>query len=212
LEAIERWTPRELWEPYLRIREYDLPIVPLPGSDPRYDEAQRLRWRIAEILVEKLVRREFIASGITFPLNETSRRRDISTELWPELTFDYQFAKVVGPRIEYRQVLIRAARPRTLRSRRREQDAAPPPAQPDHAPGRGRPSIMPKIEAEMRRRAASGQLEAWLRREAEALAAWAKRKFPDEHIPLPRSIEKRLRHVYRELKRIKRPDKGADKR
>lgn len=66
---------------------------------------------------------------------------------------------------------------------------------------------MRKIEAEMRRRAASGELEASLRREAKVLAAWAEAEFTGVHVPLPNSIERKLGRVYRELNRIKRSDK-----
>jgi len=63
------------------------------------------------------------------------------------------------------------------------------------------------IEAEMRRRAASGQMEESLRREAEVLAIWAQRQFAGTHVPKPKSIEKKLGRVYKQLKPIKRPDK-----
>ena len=54
-------------------------------------EARRLRSKISEILIDRLVRGELIASGIAMPLKETSRRRDIRPELWPLLTFGYRF-------------------------------------------------------------------------------------------------------------------------
>jgi hypothetical protein len=69
---------------------------------------------------------------------------------------------------------------------------------------------MPSIEAEMRRRADSGEIEKSLRREAEVLAMWARREFPDAHVPKPKSIEKKLGRIYKELKATKRPDKAAD--
>jgi len=30
-EAIERWTPRELWERYRKLAEYDIPLI-IPGQ------------------------------------------------------------------------------------------------------------------------------------------------------------------------------------
>jgi hypothetical protein len=209
-EAIERWTPRELWQAYLRIAENDIPLIILGGpGDPRSDEARRLRVRITEILVDKLVRGELIASGVALRLKETSRRRDIRPELWLCLTFSHRFATVRGERLTYDHVLIREARPATPSRTERTQEAARPLAQ--HARGPGRPSIMPKIEAEMRRRAASGQIEESLGQEAKVLSAWAKRTFPDKHVPAPQSIERRLGHIYRELDRIKRSDNSYDK-
>ncbi len=75
----------------------------------------------------------------------------------------------------------------------------------------GRPSIMPMIEAEMRRRASAGLIEKSLRREAEALAMWAGQQFADAHVPKPSSIERKLGRVYKELNRTKRGDKSGDK-
>jgi hypothetical protein len=207
LEAIKRWTPRELWEPYLQISEYDIPIVPLPGADPRYEEVQRLRTRITEILVDKLVRGQLIASGIAVPLDETSRRRDITPELWLCLTFSYRFATVTSRGLTYDHVLVRDATP-TSSSTRRTRHSRDAPAQWKTADRpAGRPSIMPQIEAEMRGRAVSGELEASLRREAKVLAAWAEAEFTGVHVPLPSSIERKLGRIYQELNRIKRSDK-----
>ena len=109
-DAIERWTPRELWERYRALAEYDLPMIILGGrDDPCSHEARRLRSRISEILVDRLVRGELIASGIAMPLKETSRRRDIRSELWPLLTFGYRFLAVSGTGLKYGQLLIREA-------------------------------------------------------------------------------------------------------
>ncbi len=66
----------------------------------------------------------------------------------------------------------------------------------------GRPSIMRRIEAEMRHRAADGSLELTLREEAQALHTSATQNIPaTEQIPTVRTIENRLRDVYRKLRR-----------
>jgi hypothetical protein len=190
-EAIERWTPRELWERYRDLARYDIPLIILgERGDPRSDEARRLRSQISEIMVDRLVRSELIASGIAVPLKETSRRRDIRPELWPRLGFNCGFQMVIGDGLSFDQILIREAA-----------SAGSP----------GRPSIMPMIEAEMHRRAAHDQIESSLRREAEVLAMWASQEFPDAHVPKPKSIEKGLGRVYQQLRSTKRPDKMGDK-
>ena len=207
-EAIERWTPRELWERYRELAEYDIPLI-IPGAeDPRAEEVRRVHSWISETLVDKLVRGELIASGIALPLKESSQRRDIPPELWPLLTFGYRFLVVSGNGLSYDQVLVREVWPGTRSSAERQQDGARPPMQPHHAArGPGRPSIMPSIEAEMRRRADSGEIESSLSREAEALAIWAQEQFTDAHVPKPGSIERQLGRVYRELNPAKRGDK-----
>jgi hypothetical protein len=203
-EAIERWTPRELWERYREIAEYDISLIIRGGrEDPRADEARRLRSRISEILVDRLVRGELIASGIAMPLKETSRRRDLRPELWPLLTFGYRFLAVSGTGLKYDQLLIREARPATRGASEAKQEA-PRQGQPARRlrSRPGGPSIIPELEAEMRRRAASGELAPSLRTEAEALADWAAadERLASQRIPKPKSIEKKLSKVYRDLK------------
>ena len=46
-EAIERWTPRELWESYRELEDYDIPLLILgQREDPRHADARRLRSEI----------------------------------------------------------------------------------------------------------------------------------------------------------------------
>jgi hypothetical protein len=65
---------------------------------------------------------------------------------------------------------------------------------------------MGEIEAEMHRRAASGELASSLRAEAEALADWAaaEERLASQCIPKPKSIQKKLSRVYRSLKSDKK--------
>ena len=203
-EAIERWTPRELWERYRELANHDIPLIMLGSEDPEQDKAVRLRCRIQEILVGKLVGRELIASGIALPLTETSRRRDIRPELWPYLGFGIGFAGVIGSGLRYDGILIREAASGVPATSERASLEQPPYRA---AARRGRPSIMPVIEAELRRRAAVGTIEASLAREADVLARWARQQFADAHVPKPKSIRKKLGRVYNELPWTKRPDK-----
>jgi hypothetical protein len=65
----------------------------------------------------------------------------------------------------------------------------------------GRPSVMRQIEAEMRRRAAGGNLAPRLREEAAMLHDWAKKAIdPSQQIPTSRAIENALRAAYNQLK------------
>ena len=135
-EAIERWTPRELWERYRKLAEYDIPLI-IPGAeDPRSDEVRRLHSGITEFLVNRLARGELIASGIAVPLKETSRRRDIRPELWPRLGFNPGFQMVTGDGLRYDQILIREAS-----SVRHEVPASRPQVSPRRAPARPRPVL-----------------------------------------------------------------------
>jgi len=208
-EAVERWTPTELWRRYREIAGHDVAAIPLSGMDPLQSEARRLRSEIGQILIERLAHGELIASGIALPLKETSRHRDVPPELWQRLTFGHGFRMVVGNGLKYDQVLIREARPATSSATEPKQEVAGPQAQLARpAPSRpGRPSIMPEIEAEMRRRAEPGQLAPSMRQEAKDLAAWAEQQFHDIKIPEARSIERALGPMYRELMTKKRVDK-----
>jgi hypothetical protein len=208
-EAIERWTPRGLWERYRELAAYDSPLIILGGmGDPCSDEARRLRSRIGETLVDRLVRGELIASGIAVPLKETSRRRDIRSELWPRLSFSCGFQLVVGDGLRYDQILIREALSVRPGGSASPQDARRALAAPRRVAGRpGRPSIMAMIEAEMRRRAAHGQMEPTLRRETEKLVTFAQQQVAERHVPKPKSIGKRLGQLYRQLTTTKRSDK-----
>jgi hypothetical protein len=86
-EAARRWTPTELWRRYEKVADHYGPVlvIPLSGMTPVQKEARRLHSEIAQILIGKLVGGELIASGLALPLKETSRRRDIRPELWPQL-------------------------------------------------------------------------------------------------------------------------------
>jgi hypothetical protein len=98
---------------------------------------------------------------------------------------------VTGDGLRYDQILIREAS-----SVRHEVPASRPQVSPRRAPARpGRSSIMPMIEAEMRRRAARGLIEGSLGREAEVLAMWAQQQFADAHVSKPESIQRKLGRV-----------------
>jgi hypothetical protein len=204
-EAIERWTPKEVWQRYRQIAEEEISLLIFPpGPTPLHQEASRLRTHIEHVLTEKLRARELIASGLRLPLDgPEARRREISSELWSRLELDIRKGEASGDGLRMGELRFRTATRAESEQHPAVMDELKLP------PNRvaGRPSIMPQIEAEMRRRAATGELEVSLRREAKVLAAWAEAEFAGVHVPLPSSIERKLGRVYRELSRIKRSDK-----
>jgi hypothetical protein len=203
-EAIERWTPKEVWQRYREIarEEVPYPIFP-PGPTPLHEEAERLRMHIEYVLTEKLRRDELIASGLDLPLDRDTRRWEISSELWSRLKLDIRRQEASGGGLQIVELRFRTA------SEAKSEQAPAAVEEIKLPPNRsaGRPSVMPMIEAEMRRRAARGLIEGSLGREAEVLAMWAQQQFADAHVPKPKSIQRKLGRVYKELKRTKRPDK-----
>jgi hypothetical protein len=203
-EAIERWTPKEFWQRYRQIAHEDTPyfIFP-PGPTPLQQEANRLRMQLERILTDKLRRGELIASGLDVPLSRDTRRWDISSELWSRLKLDIGREEASGDGLHVVELRFRTAT-------EAEPEQAPTAVDelklPPNRPA-GRPSIMPMIEGEMRRRAASGLIEGSLGREAKVLATWAQQEFRDAHVPKPESIATKLAKVYKEVKSTNRPDK-----
>jgi hypothetical protein len=203
-EAIERWTPKEVWQRYRQIAHEELPIMIFPpGPTPLQQEASRLRMQLERILTDKLCRGELIASGLDVPLDRDAHRWDIPSELWSRLKLDIGQEDASGDGLHIVELRFRTAN-------EAEPEEAPAAVDelklPPNKPA-GRPSIMPMIEAEMRRRAASGSMEGSLGREVKVLATWAQKAFLDAHVPKPKSIATKLGRVYKGLKAINRPDK-----
>jgi hypothetical protein len=202
-EAIERWTPKEVWQRYRAIAREEVPFIFPPGPTPLHEEASRLRVHIEHVLTEKLRRGELVASGLDLPLDRHTRRWNISSELWSRLKLDIGQEDASGDGLHIVELRFRT-------QNEAEPEEAPAAVDelklPPNKPA-GRPSIMPMIEAEMRRRAASGSMEGSLGREVKVLATWAQQAFLDAHVPEPKSIATKLGRVYKELKAINRPDK-----
>ena len=72
-----------------------------------------------------------------------------------------------------------------------------------HGGGPGRPSAMPLIIEEARRRAAAGTLAKSRNKEADALHKWCKAAHPDVPAPVPKTIANNLSAsgLYRDLKK-----------
>lgn len=196
-EAIERWTPREVWQRYREIAQEEIALVILPaGPTPLQQEASRLRIQLERILTDKLRRGELIASGLDVPLDRDAHRWDIPSELWSRLKLDIRRGEASGDGLHIVELRFRTAT-------EAEPEQAPAAVEelklPPNKPA-GRPSIMRMIEEEMRRRADRGLIEGSLGREAKVLAIWARKEFPDRHVPQPKSIERKLGPVYKELK------------
>jgi hypothetical protein len=201
-EAIERWTPEEIWRRYRGIAKEDSSYF-IDFCNPVQEEARRLRAHIERILTAKLRQGELIASGIAMSPNSEIRRQDIPSGLWSHLQLDILGSKAFGHAMQL--VDLRFWTGRETRSEQAavgDEEVAPAPSRPP-----GRPSIMRMLEDEMRWRAARDEMEPTLRREAQVLAMWAHRQPVDEHVPKPKSIEKKLGRIYKELKRTNSPDK-----
>ena len=183
-DALERWTPQELWQRYREIADHDIPLVNPWNPVPVQDEARRLREQ--RTIGYKLRRGELIASGLALPLHPTARRHDISPELWSRLRLNIRRQEASGDGLTWVELLFRETGPAPKERPSAALTERPPNAR--RAPGR--PSIMEEIEAEMRRRAVSGELAASLRAEAEALADWAaaQEHLAGKHVPVPSSI------------------------
>lgn len=205
-EALERWAPEDLWQRYKEIAEHDSPtqvFVYGVARNALEDEAVALRRRIAESMIRRLSSGELIATALAMPLRPTSRRRVIAPELWSRLEFVGRFEEAWYENLRFVDLLIREKT-----EEMRPMQEAPSTARRDRSGrGPGRPSVMKAIAEEMRRRAAAGEIARSLRHEAEALSEWAEKQFPHERIPKPKSIERSLSRIYRDLKPVKRGGK-----
>ncbi|MBF0294531.1 MAG: hypothetical protein HQL96_05020 [Magnetococcales bacterium] len=76
--------------------------------------------------------------------------------------------------------------------------AAPSP--PEAASFSGRPSVMPAVIQEMKRRAEAREMLPVLSREAKHLADWIKQEMPGQQTPTPKTIENALRALFKELR------------
>jgi hypothetical protein len=205
--AVERWTPKEVWQRYRQIAKEEIPLIIPANPNPLSEEARHLRAQIEQILIDKLRRGELIASGLPLPLDADTRRRDISSELWSRLKLDIRRQEASGDGLQIVELRFRTASvAKSERAPAAVEEIELPPNR-----SAGRPSIMPMIEAEMRRHSGRGLIKRSLRQEAKVLAIWARQQFEDAHVPKPESIARKLGRVYKELKRTKRPDKWGDK-
>jgi hypothetical protein len=154
-------------------------------------------------LISRLRSGELIATGLEEPLTLDRARRPIPPHLWQVLRPDFKHSVAVGGGLKISGILVRCTtmadlEPRVMQNAA-EELLAPDLILPEARPP-GRPSMMPKIEAEMRRRAAAGQLRTTLGAESKVLASWAQTTHPDERPPRAKSIQRRLGRLYQELK------------
>jgi hypothetical protein len=223
-EALKRFADPAKWQAYerdrraagsRRNRQYSMTFrgEPIAGwaaaeemqrSNALIEQRERA-WRdLCFDLISRLRSGELIATGLEEPLTLDRARRPIPVHLWQVLRPDFKHSAAVGGGLKISGILVRRAT---------EADQEPPAVStavedfldPDldilpEARPPGRPSMMPKIEAEMRRRAAAGQLRMTLSAESKVLASWAQTTHPDERPPRAKSIQRRLGRLYQELK------------
>ena len=162
-------------------------------------------WReLQQDFLGRLRSGELIATGLEEPLTLERTRRPIPVYLWQVLRPDFKHSAAVGGGLMISGILVRCgtvADPEPTAVQNAVEEFPEPDADAILEPRPpGRPSMMPKIEAEMRRRAVAGQLRDTLSAEAQVLARWAQTTHPDERPPRAKSIQRRLGRLYQELK------------
>jgi hypothetical protein len=223
-EALERFADPGKWQSYERARQAArgrrkrgyfrmLSGEPIAGwaaaeemkrSNALIEQRDRA-WRDLSLdLISRLRSGELIATGLEEPLTLDRTRRPIPVHLWQVLRPDFKHSAAVGGGLMISGILVRRAteadqEPTAVSTTVEELPEPGPDMIPEPRPP-GRPSMMPKIEAEMRRRAVAGQLRDTLSAESKVLARWAQTTHPDECPPRAKSIERRLGRLYQELK------------
>jgi hypothetical protein len=223
-EALKRFADPAKWQAYerdrraagsRRNRQYSMTFrgEPIAGwaaaeemqrSNALIEQRERA-WRdLCFDLISRLRSGELIATGLEEPLTLDRARRPIPVHLWQVLRPDFKLSAAVRGGLNISGILVRRAteadqEPPAVSTTVEELPEPDPDMIPEARPP-GRPSMMPKIEAEMRRRAASGQLRTTLSAESKVLASWAQTTHPDERPPRAKSIQRRLGRLYQELK------------
>jgi hypothetical protein len=208
-EALERFADPAKWQAYERARRaagsrrnrrYPMTFrgEPIAGwaaaeemkrSNALIEQRERAWHDLCFDLISRLRSGELIATGLEEPLTLDRARRPIPVHLWQVLRPDFKHSAAVGGGPKISGILVRRAteadqKPTAVSTTVEElldpdldilPEARPP----------GRPSMMPKIEAEMRRRAAAGQLRDTLRAETQVLARWLKQYILMRVLPEP---------------------------
>jgi hypothetical protein len=224
-EALKRFTDPAKWQAYerarlaaggRRIRRYPMmfrgePIVGGAAAEEMKRSnaliVQRDRaWRdLCLDLISRLRSGELIGTGLEEPLTLDRARRPVPAHLWQVLRSDFKRSAAAGGGLKISAILVRRAteadQEPTAVSTTVEEIPVPDSDTVPEARPPGRPSMMPKIEAEMRRRAVAGQLRPTLSAESKVLASWAQTTHPGERPPRAKSIQRRLGRLYQELKK-----------
>jgi hypothetical protein len=223
-QALERFADPAKWQSYERARQATRgkrkrgyftmrsgePIVgwsaaeEMQGSNALIEQRERAWHDLCFDLIRRLRSGELIATGLEEPLTLDRARRPIPVHLWQVLRPDFKHSVAVGGGLKISGILVRRAteadQEPTGVSTTVEENSEPDLDMIPEARPPGRPSMMPTIEAEMRRHAAAGQLRDTLSAESKVLAKWAQTTHPDERPPRAKSIQRRLGRLYQELK------------
>ena len=177
-EALKRFADPAKWQAYerdrraagsRRNRQYSMTFrgEPIAGwaaaeemkrSNALIEQRERA-WRdLCFDLISRLRSGELIATGLEEPLTLDRARRPIPVHLWQVLRPDFKHSAAVGGGLKISGILVRRAteadqEPTAVSTTVEELPEPDPDVIPEARPP-GRPSMMPKIEAEMRRRAA----------------------------------------------------------
>ena len=174
-------------------------------------EENRTQTRVKESFMAQLRAGDLIAMGLLTPLRPDTVPVQIPVDHWWVLVPNYQYSTAKGAGAEY--VRIQIYRRQDLEQRAVDSpDSEKPGPDPEkfrRRPPLGRPSCMPEIEAELRRRGAKGDLLTPKTAEFEYLTEWAMSHCQDVDPPKKEWIQKMLGKVYDDLiGRIKTEEKA----
>ena len=154
---------------------------------------------------------DLIAMGLLVPLRPDTVPVQIPADHWWVLVPNYQNSTAKGAGTEY--VRIQMYRRQDLEQRAVDspssEEQGPDPEKFHRRKPLGRPSCMPEIEAELRRRGAKGDLITPKAAEFEYLAEWAMSHCQDVDPPKKEWIRKKLGKVYDDLIGRKKTEKKA---
>jgi hypothetical protein len=223
-DAIRRFADPDKWRRYdqaataaggrVRTRLMSVGGEPIAGwgaaEQARHDnhllDRRDQAWReLQQDFLGRLRSGELVATGYEEPLSLGIERRPVPADVWRSLRPNFKNSTATGAGLKLTGILVHTAEdaPAPVSSTNQISEAGtiegdPAPTFAVRPPGR--PSMMPKIEAEMRRRAVAGQLRDTLSAESKVLARWAQTIHPDEGPPRAKSIQRRLGRLYQELK------------
>jgi hypothetical protein len=161
-------------------------------------ERDGLRRGLISAFLGKLRAGTLVATGYVFPLQPDAKPIRIPAEHWTFLRPNFRKCSAEGGGLRLIGVRVRSADA--------DQDATgivpeELPVETQRAPGR--PTLMPEIKEEMKRRWKSGKLDPNFSAECRALAAWSNEKHPERTYEWD-NLRKPLRSLYHDLKRGKK--------
>lgn len=164
-------------------------------------EKDRTATRVKKSFMAQLRAGDLIAMGLLTPLRPDTVPVQIPVDHWWVLVPNYQYSTAKGAGAEYVRIQIyrrQDLEQRTVDSPSSEEQG-PDPEKFRRRKPRGRPTCMPSIETELRRRDTRDELLTPKTAEFEYLAEWAMSHCQDVDPPKKEWIQKKLGKVYDDL-------------